>query len=144
MIRTVNLGLAFLLELAVLFAVGDWGSPWRRVGLREVDDMVETSETVAAMADHDHRLPPRGTGEVAHDRLRGGVIQVGHRLGEQQHRSPGKQGPSQSEPCPFSAGNTATARPDAGVQALVELGEPLGQTCPVQGFDEAVSYTHLR
>jgi hypothetical protein len=25
MIRTVNLGLAFLLELAVLLAVGDWG-----------------------------------------------------------------------------------------------------------------------
>ena len=78
----------------------------------------------------------RRTCEVAQDRFRGGVVQVGHRLVEQQHRPPGQKAPGQSDPRPFSSGHAAAVRADDGVQSLPEPGEPLGQTCPPQGLDE--------
>ena len=88
------------------------------------------------MADHDHRLARRGTGEVPHHCVRSGVVQVSHRFVEQQHRSLGEQSASQSEPRPFSAGHPTSAGTDDGVQTVVKVGEPWGQTGPVQGLDE--------
>jgi len=64
------------------------------------------------------------------------MVQVCHRLVEEQDRSLGDQSPSQPEPRALSPGDTASAGTDGRVESLSEVGEPLAQTCPVHGLDE--------
>ena len=89
------------------------------------DDLVHPLEPFRAVGDEQHGLLGRRVQDVLHQRLRGGRVEVGGRLVEQQNRSACEEGACEHEPLSLAAGEHRPLLPDLRVQAGRERGHPL-------------------